>query len=148
MRKRPVGVTIIAVVEALSALVLLAAGIASAVGGSQPGSMAAVNAAMLGLSPRTLAAVLLAGAVVSAVLAAGLFHQQEWGRVGTIIVSVGAAIGTVLALTLYVEIVDTNAIVAAGVKIALYLLIIFYLSRRKVRAVFREQPPADVRIAA
>ncbi len=122
----------IAVLLGVSAALLLfiAIGTLSAPGPAREGTAAAI----MGMSGTALAVVMLVGFVISSALCQGLLRMQNWGRVGTMIVSAAAAIGMALALVQAVAIRYATGAVAAAVEIVIYLAIFFYL--RGQRAAF------------
>lgn len=146
MRRRPGGVTLIAVLLGISAVLLLitAVGTLAAPEIGREGTAAATNV-VLGISGRALAVVLLIGFVVSSALCQGLWRMQEWGRVGTMIVAALAAIGTALVLVQAIGIRYLGGVVVTLVELAIYLAILLYL--RKVAPAFRAKR-METRLAA
>lgn len=146
MRRRPAGVTLIAVLLGVSAalLVFAAVGTLSAPGPAREGTAAATQV-VLGMSGTTLAVVMLVGFVISSALCRGLLKMQNWARVGTMIVSAVAAIGMALALVQTVAMHYAGGAVASVIELVIYLAIFFYL--RSQRAMFVAQR-AETRLAA
>ena len=132
MRTRPSGVTGIAVLLGISAVLLLigAIGTLAAPGPGQEGTGAATQVT-LGISGWALAVVLLVGFVISSALCHGLWRMQNWGRVGTMVVAALAAIGTAIGLVQAASIRYGAGVVVAVVEVAIYLVIFFYLMRQR-----------------
>ena len=131
MRRRPAGVTLIAVLLAVSAAVLVF-GAVGMLSGPKPARES--SEAVLGMSGTAVAAVMLAGFVISSALCQGLLKMQNWARVGTMIVSAVAAIGTVLGLVQAIAIRYAGGAVASAIELAIYVVIFFYM--RAQRAAF------------
>jgi hypothetical protein len=129
--RRPGGVTLIAVLLGISAVLLLIAAIAilSAPAPTREGT-AAETQVVLGVSGKALAVVLLVGFLISSGLCQGLLKMRNWARVGTMIVTGLAAIGAALALVQAISIRYRGGVVASVVEIAIYLVIFFYLMRQ------------------
>ncbi len=146
MRRRPGGVTLIAVLLGISAVLLLfgAVGVLSAPPPTREGTEAATSV-VLGMSGRTLAFALLIGFVISSTLCQGLWKMREWARVGTMVVAAVAAVGTALGLVQGIAIRYAGGVVVAAVELAIYLAIFLYL-RKQAPAFHAER--TETRLAA
>jgi hypothetical protein len=139
---RPVGVTILAILDFLGAAICILGGIGMLVGGGaiataisrQAGASGAGIVAGLGAA---LGVVFLVCAAISALLGWGLWTLKNWARIITIVLlaldiglSLLGLVGTLTHFNLF-------ALIWSVFWIAVYALIIWYLLKPEVKAAFQ-----------
>src|SRR5216684_2937832 len=137
---RPVGVTILAILEFIGAVILVLLGIGSIVGMgllcaamSQSGGGSAGAGGIMAVIGGALSVFCFIFAAICALLGWGLWKLKNWAR---IIVIVLAVLGAVFAL---LGLLQFSAAVAVGIVIRLAIngLIVWYLLRPDVAAAFK-----------
>ena len=147
---RPVGVTIISILQFLGAAFLILAGIGLIVGGGMIGSLISRNSQLSG--PGLVGFMAGLGAVVAvfffvfaaigATLGWGMWQLKNWARIITLVFAcVGIFFG---GLWLFLSLLHFNVIsmVFLGIRLAINALIIWYLLQPHVRAAFEGRPRA------
>lgn len=138
--KRPTGVTIIAILNIISGIIMLIGGIALvAIGSVLPGAleeeMSGVPAEMFGVFGVAMGGIILALAIFSFVVAYGLWSGKGWAWTLTVVLSV-------ISIAL-------NAISIAGgnfggiISIIISAVILYYLYRPHVKAYFGKAKPVQ-----
>jgi hypothetical protein len=141
---RPVGVTILAILDFIGALVCIGLGILSFVGGglgAVAGSQAGNGSGGLGAIAGALGAAagvgfLIFGAIFF-LLGWGLWKLKNWARIITIILTVLAIAGSLFGLVGVLAHFTVFGLVWIVVWVAIYALIIWYLLRADVKAAFQ-----------
>jgi len=127
-RIRPTGVTILAVLEALSGLVWLLAGAGMMMVGALMPIFGVGLPMFLGAIAGLMSLVFLIFGIIAFVLAYGLFTGKGWAWLWSLVFAV---IGVILALF---EIMSS---LGSGIlPIIIYLVIIYYLTRHHVKVFF------------
>jgi hypothetical protein len=150
---RPTGVTVLAILLFIGTVILILLGIGTFLGGAFIGSLIGANAGRAGAGATgagigamigaMIGVFFLIGAVLDAVCGYGLWSLKEWGRMLTIVL---AGIGLVFAIiTLFGSMIHFHIISVFFVliRMAIYAVIIWYLSQPEVKAAFaRASVPA------
>jgi hypothetical protein len=152
---RPIGVTIIAILQFLGATILILAGVGLIVGGGMIGSLLSRNSQLSGAGLTGIMAGL--GAVVSvfffvfaaivALVGWGMWQLKNWARIVTLVF---ACIGIVFGgIWLLLSLMHFNlfAMVFLGIRLAINGLIIWYLLQAHVKAAFEGKPRATTATA-
>jgi hypothetical protein len=145
---RPTGVTLIAVFHFISALFLLGMAMLLFVGGTVLGAMfggssfGSATGASLGFMVGALGGILFIGfAVVAVVAGYGTWNLREWGRILSIVL---AAISLLFSFPgLLVMGLHLNLFIGTYrlFRIAIAILIIWYLLQPQIRALFQRATP-------
>jgi hypothetical protein len=138
--KRPTGVTIIAILNIISGIIMLIGGVALvAIGSVLPGAleegMSGMPAEMAGAFGVAMGGIILALAIFSFVVAYGLWSGKGWAWTLTVVLSI-------ISIAL-------NAISLAGgnfggvISIIISAVILYYLYRPHVKAYFGKAKPVQ-----
>ncbi len=147
---RPTGVSVLAILLFIGSALLLLIAIGSFVGGAFIGTMIGASARQPGAGAAGagfgafIGAIVgvgfLIGSVLNAICGYGLWNLKEWGRMLTIILS---AIGLVFAaFSLFVSLIHFHifGLFFLMIRVAIGLLVIWYLSQPQVKAAFAAVP--------
>ena len=127
-RIRPTGVTILAVLEALSGLVWLLAGAGMMMVGALMPIFGVGLPMFLGAIAGLMSVIFLIFGIIAFVLAYGLFTGKGWAWLWSLVFAV---IGIILALF------EAMSSLGSGIlPMIIYLVIIYYLTRPHVKAFF------------
>lgn len=141
---RPVGVTILAVLDFLGAVLCVLGGIGMMVGGgfmatliNQQGSQGAgAGAGILAALGAALGVFLLICAAIGVLVGWGLWKLKNWARIVTIVFAVLGVLGALLGLaTAFIHF--SMFVLLIAIRIAICGLIIWYLLRPDVSAAFQ-----------
>jgi len=125
MRKRPLGITIIAILLFISAVIEIIGGISSVIGNTPTGTMSDV---LLGWFP-------LAMGVIELVLAWGLWTLKPWAYWGTLVVEI---VNILIHFFGFLGLPRTHsalAVISGG--IVSIIIVIYLLADRNVRRAFQ-----------
>jgi hypothetical protein len=147
---RPTGIVLIAIYHFLAAAFLVFLAIALGVGGSFLGAMfGAGHSALLGsmgfLVGVVGAAFLLVFACISALAGYGIWTLREWGRILCIVLAVLSVLFSLPGLLFHMPF----GFFLGGyriIKIAIQVLIVWYLVQPQIVALFRPTAPALPRV--
>ncbi len=147
---RPTGIALIAIYHFLAAAFLVFLAIALGVGGSVVGAMfGAGQSALLGgmgfLVGVVGAAFLLVFACVAAMAGYGVWTFREWGRILCIVLAVISILFSLPGLLFHMQF----GFLLGGyriIKIAIQVLIVWYLVQPQIVALFRPTAPALPRL--
>lgn len=144
---RPTGVVLIGLYHALSGLFLLMVAFALAIGGTVLGAMLAAGHdgifGGLGMAVGMLGALFFfAYALIAAIAAYGIWTLREWGRIMSIVLAVISLVFSVPGLLMMGVHLHLFFGAYRLFRIAISVLIVWYLVQPQVRAVFRRTVPA------
>ena len=143
---RPVGVTILAILDFLFAVCLLLGGIGAIMGGgifasmmsqAQAGSGASGASGIMAFIGGAMAVFCFIFAVISALLGWGLWKLKNWARIITIIFEVIFILLSLLGLLGILAHFNIISLIWTLFWIAIYCLIIWYLLKPDVKAAFK-----------
>jgi hypothetical protein len=141
---RPVGVTILAILDFLGALACIGLGILMFVGGglgamagSQAGDGSGGLGALVGALGAAAGVVFLIFGVISFVLGWGLWKLKNWARLITIILLALSVAGSLFGLVGVFAHFTVFGLIWTLVWVAIYALIIWYLLKADVKAAFQ-----------
>ncbi|HZR28949.1 MAG TPA: hypothetical protein VFA71_09220 [Terriglobales bacterium] len=147
---RPVGVTVIAILQFLGAAFLILAGIGFILGGGIIGSLLSQNSQLSGAGltgimaglGAVFAVVLFVFAAIAAILGWGMWQLKNWARIVTLVLAgIGIVFGG-LGLLFSLLHFHVITIVFIGIRLAINALIIWYLLQPDVKAAFEGRPRA------
>jgi len=141
---RPVGVTILAIIDYLSAVFLILAGLGFVLGGGMVATILSQNSQLSSQIPAGLLGSLgvgvgigfFIGAAICALLGWGLWGLKNWARIITIILLVLDALLAVLGVLFSLMHFSIGSIIWNGFWLAIYGLIIWYLLQPNVKRAF------------
>jgi hypothetical protein len=144
---RPTGVVLIALYHALSALFLLMVALALGVGGTVLGAMLTTGHNSLfgglGMAIGVLGAVFFCVyAFVAGIAAYGMWALREWGRIMSIVLAIISLVFSLPGLLMMGAHLHLFFGAYRLVRIAISILIVWYLVQPQVKAVFRRTAPA------
>jgi hypothetical protein len=140
--QRPGGVTLIVVLDFVSAAICLLVALAGFVGGSflagvlsqaTPGlsdSVAAGGGIILGIA-------FLIGALIFGLMGFGLIKLQNWARILTIVLTIFGSVGNLVRFGVH------GVVFVQAIFLVYYIWVVWYLFQPHVKAVFGQQPPAQ-----
>jgi len=138
---RPTGVTIIAVLQFIGAGIAVIAGLGLMLGGGFIASMMSqqqsAGAGVLAAIGAAAGVAFLFGAAIAVLLGWGLLKLKEWARIVTIVLAGLGALGAVLGLVAVLTHLAVIGVVWALCRLAINILIIWYLLQPHVRAAFQ-----------
>ena len=146
---RPVGVTILAILNFIGAAFCLLGGIAMILGGvfmatmlSQGQGSAGAAGILAGLGAAAGVFIIIVGGV-SALVGFGLWKLKEWARVVSIVLYGISAALQLLGLLGSLAHFNAFAVIWSVFWIAVDAFVIFYLLKPEVKAAFRQRPIAS-----
>jgi hypothetical protein len=146
---RPVGVTILAILNFIGAAFCLLGGIGMILGGgfiasmlSQGQSSAGAAGILAGLGAAAGVFIIIVGGV-SALVGFGLWKLKEWARVVSIVLYGISAALQLLGLLGSLAHFNAFAVIWSVFWIAVDAFVIFYLLKPEVKAAFRQRPMAS-----
>jgi hypothetical protein len=149
---RPVGVTILAILNFIGAAICVLGGIAMILGGSfiatmlsQGQSSAGVAGVLAGLGAAAGVFIIIMGGV-SALVGFGLWKMKGWARVVSIVLFGISAVFQLLGILGTLAHFNVFALIWGGFWIAVDAFVILYLLKPEVKAAF--QPAAQARAAS
>ena len=143
--QRPGGVTLIVVLDFISAAICLFVALAGFVGGSflagvlsegtpgLSGSVPAGSGIIFGIA-------FLIGALIFGLMGFGLIKLQNWARILTIVLTILGTLGSVGNL---VRFGVHRVVFVQAIFLVYYIWVVWYLFQPHVKAVFGQQPPAQ-----
>lgn len=138
--ERPTGVTVLAILDFLGALILICAGLAFLLGmgiaGAGMMSQARGGGAFLAGLGAIGGVVFLVFAAISALIGIGLWKLKNWARIVTIVFSGLGILGGLLGLLTALLHFSVFTLVFRLVFIGIYALIIWYMLQPDVKKVF------------
>lgn len=142
---RPVGVTILAVLDFLGAVLCVLGGIGMMVGGgfmatliNQQGSQGAgAGAGIVAALGAALGVFLFISAAIGVLLGWGLWKLKNWARIVTIVLAVLGVVGALLGLATAFIHFSMFVLLVIAIRLAICGLIIWYLLRPDVSAAFQ-----------
>ena len=141
--ERPAGVTLIALLEFLIAILLILFAMASAMGASVLGAIVsrtrdigAPGFFLFAGAGMFLAVLLLVPAVLSILLGYGMWNRRNWARVGTMIWAVLGTAGSTAGLLWALTHLRMFGVMASSIRLSLNLLVLWYLSQSHIRGYF------------
>jgi hypothetical protein len=141
---RPVGVTILAILDFLSAAALILAALGFMLGGGMVATILSQNSQLSSQVPAGLIGSLgvgvgvgfLIGAAICALLGWGLWALKNWARIITLVLTILWILLTGLAVLLALFHFNILSIVWNGFWLAIYVLIVWYLLKPDVKRAF------------
>ncbi len=141
---RPTGVVLIAIYQFLGALFLIGLALLMLLGGSLPaaagaGPITAKLALLLGAAGAVFAIIF---AVIAVISAYGIWNLREWGRILTMALAVLSLVLSLPGLLLMAAHVHLFFGTYRLFRIAISILMLWYLMQPPIRALFQRTPSA------
>ncbi len=142
---RPVGVTVLAILDFIGAALCLLTGILSVVGAGagilgamgQGGQGAAAAGGIMAAVAASITVFAFVGAAIAALLGWGLWKLKNWARLITIVFAVIGVLLELFALIGVFAHFNVVALIITLVPLAIYALVAWYLLRKDVAAAFQ-----------